>query len=80
MTTGFGFGETQFQLFILTASRRLHADRFFTTDYSPEVYSQEGLDWIDRNTMTTVLLRHYPELQPALAGVKTAFNPWKPVK
>ena len=31
--TGFGFGETMFQIFILNASRRLQADRFYTDCY-----------------------------------------------
>ena len=29
--------------------------------------------------MSDVLLRHYPELEPALRGVENAFAPWKPV-
>lgn len=32
--TGFAFSNTQFQTFILAASRRLMTDRFFTTDYN----------------------------------------------
>ena len=44
---GFGFGETMFQIFILNASRRLQADRFYTDDYREEVYSKEGLAWVD---------------------------------
>ncbi|MFB0628946.1 peroxidase family protein [Streptomyces sp. AB3(2024)] len=74
---GFGFSDTLFRIFILMASRRLKSDRFFTTDYRPEVYTPEGLRWIDRNSMVTVLLRHHPELAPALAGVTNAFAPWK---
>ena len=66
---GFGFSDTAFRLFILMASRRLKSDRFFTGDYRPEVYTQEGLDWMDANSMRTLLLRHFPELGPALAGV-----------
>ncbi len=42
--TNFGFGETQFQIFILMASRRLMADRFFTTYYRKEYYTKDGLD------------------------------------
>jgi Animal haem peroxidase len=73
----FGFGETLFQTFILMASRRLQADRFYTNDYTPEVYTLEGLDWIENNTLKSVLLRHYPELQnTGLANVKNAFTPW----
>jgi hypothetical protein len=75
---GFGFGETAFQIFIVMASRRLQADRFFTTDYTEKVYSKEGLQWVDNATMKMVLLRHYPELADTLKGVDNAFNPWKP--
>jgi Animal haem peroxidase len=74
---GFGFSDTAFRLFILMASRRLESDRFFTRDYRPEVYTQAGLDWVDDNSMRTVLLRHFPELAPALAGVANPFAPWQ---
>ena len=73
---GFGFSDTAFRVFVLMATRRLEADRFFTVDYRPEVYTQEGLDWIDDNTMCTVLQRHYPQLEPVLSGVTNAFTPW----
>ncbi|MEA2509045.1 MAG: hypothetical protein QOG21_1127 [Actinomycetota bacterium] len=73
---GFGFSDTAFRVFILMASRRLKSDRFFTRDYRPEVYSQEGLDWVESNSMRTVLLRHFPDLEPALRGVDNPFAPW----
>ena len=73
---GFGFSDTAFRIFILMASRRLNSDRFFTTDYTPTVYTQTGLDWIIQNTMGTVLLRHFPSLTPFLRGSKNAFAPW----
>ncbi len=76
---GFGFSDTAFRVFILMASRRLKSDRFFTKDYRAEVYTQLGLDWIDNNTMLTVLRRHYPSLSPALYGVQNAFAPWRQV-
>jgi hypothetical protein len=76
---GFGFSDTALRIFILMASRRLNSDRFFTTDFTPEVYTQVGLDWIADNNMSTVLLRHFPELQPSLRGVKNAFAPWQRV-
>ena len=61
------------------ASRRLAADRFFTTDYTPEAYTQEGLDWIEGATFRGVLLRHLPELQEAGWTIPAnAFNPWVP--
>ncbi len=73
---GFGFSDTAFRIFILMASRRLNSDRFFTKDYTPEVYTQAGLDWIDDNDMSTVLLRHFPNLAPALRNIQNAFFPW----
>jgi hypothetical protein len=76
---GFGFSDTAFRVFILMASRRLKSDRFFTTDWTSKVYTQVGMDWINSNDMSTVLLRHYPDLAPALHGVKNAFAPWRTV-
>lgn len=74
---GFGFGETLFQVFILNASWRLLGDRFFTTDYRPEIYSPEGIAWIDRTTFKDVLLRHFPDLAEAgLGNVSNGFEPW----
>jgi hypothetical protein len=73
---GFGFSDTAFRIFILMASRRLNSDRFFTTDFTPEVYTPLGMRWIDDNTMGSVLLRHFPDLAPGLRGVQNAFAPW----
>jgi hypothetical protein len=73
---GFGFSDTAFRVFILMASRRLKSDRYFTEDYTPAVYTQAGMDWIDNNNMTTVLLRHFPELTPILQRSANAFAPW----
>ncbi|MEX2553426.1 MAG: peroxidase family protein [Actinomycetota bacterium] len=76
---GFAFSDTAFRIFILMASRRLKSDRFFTVDYTPKVYTEEGLKWIDDNTMISVLLRHYPELEQALKGLENGFFAWNPV-
>ncbi len=43
---GFAISETQFHIFILNASRRLFSDRFFTSSFRPEFYSQLGYDWV----------------------------------
>jgi hypothetical protein len=77
---GFGFSDTAFRVFILMASRRLESDRFFTTDFRPEVYTPGGMEWVKNNTMRTVLLRHFPSLEPALRGVANPFAPWNPVR
>jgi hypothetical protein len=74
---GFGFSDTAFRIFILMASRRLKSDRFFTTDFTPECYTAPGLAWIEENSMVSVLLRHCPELAPALRHVPNAFAPWR---
>ena len=46
---GYAISETQFQIFILNASRRLFSDRFFTSSFRPEFYSQFGVDWVMNN-------------------------------
>ena len=76
---GFGFSDTAFRVFILMATRRLESDRFFTADFRDEVYTTAGMDWIRDNDMRSVLLRHFPELAPALAGVANPFAPWRAV-
>jgi hypothetical protein len=46
---GFAISETQFQVFILNASRRLFSDRFFTSSFRPEFYSSLGVRWVTNN-------------------------------
>jgi hypothetical protein len=74
---GFAFSDTTFRIFLAATSRRLNSDRFFTHDYTPEIYTQTGLNWIENNTMSSVLLRHYPQLRSALRDVDNAFKPWR---
>ncbi len=76
---GFGFAETAFRIFILMASRRLKSDRFFTTSFNEEVYTKIGLDWIKENSMLSILLRHFPMLEPSLRGLDNAFQPWNEI-
>ncbi|KHO19997.1 peroxidase [Mycolicibacterium setense] len=72
----FGFSDTAFRIFVLMATRRLKSDRFFTVDFTPRVYTPEGLAWIADNDMCSVLIRHYPELEPVLRDQRNAFAPW----
>ena len=58
------------------ASRRLNSDRFFTRDFTPAVYTTQGLQWIADSTMATVLLRHHPQLRTAMRDAENAFVPW----
>ncbi|MFI4945591.1 MAG: peroxidase family protein, partial [Burkholderiales bacterium] len=46
---GFAISETQLQIFILEASRRLFSDRFFTSSFRPAYYSELGLRWVSDN-------------------------------
>jgi Animal haem peroxidase len=73
---GFGFSDTAFRVFILMASRRLKSDRFLTRDFRAEVYTDVGMAWVRDADMRSVLLRHFPTLAPALAGVANPFAPW----
>jgi hypothetical protein len=73
---GFAFSDTAFRVFLLMATRRLRSDRFFTTDYRPEVYTQTGLEWIQGATLAGMLRYHYPELREALLTVRNPFKPW----
>jgi hypothetical protein len=72
---GLGFSDTAFRIFILMTSGRLNSDRFFTTDFTPRIYTQAGLDWIDDNDMSSALLRHFPGLLPAMRTTRHTFAP-----
>ncbi|MCI27243.1 alpha-dioxygenase 2-like, partial [Trifolium medium] len=48
---GFAISETAFFIFVIMASRRLEADRFFTTNFNSKTYTDEGLEWVN-NTET----------------------------
>lgn len=77
---GFAFSDTAFRVFLLMASRRLKSDRFFTDCYNAHHYTRAGLDWIDNNSMKTVLLRHFRrELEDVLEPIDNAFMPWAQV-
>jgi hypothetical protein len=69
----FWFSDTAFRIFILKASRRVNSDRFFTTDFTPEVYSPVGMKWIEDNGFASVL--HFASLRPALRGSPTRSLP-----
>lgn len=73
---GFGFSDTAFRVFILMASRRIAADRFLTTDFTEDVYTEAGMSWVRDNSMRTVLLRHFPALTPVLIKASNPFAPW----
>jgi hypothetical protein len=73
---GFGFSDTAFRVFLLMASRRLKSDRFFTRHYDADHYTAAGLEWIDNNSMKSLLIRQFPELELSLRHLDNAFKPW----
>ena len=73
---GFGFSDTAFRIFILMASRRLSCDRFFTSDYTAEFYTQTGLDWIAETGMREVIARHHPKVGELIPKGQNPFAPW----
>lgn len=75
---GFGFSETTNQIFIIQASRRLFADRFYQENYNAATYTEIGMKWIQQNNMKTVLARQFPQLVAKMNNSKTAFEPWLP--
>ena len=79
--TGFLLGAIAL-IFLLMASRRLKSDRFLSHDYRPEIYTKEGIDWVEENTMKSVILRHFPAVAFALDKIEdeNAFKPWKTKK
>ena len=76
---GMGFSDTAFRIFLLMASRRLKSDRFLSHDYRPEIYTKEGIEWVEDNTMKSVISRHFPSVAFAMEGLEddNAFKPWK---
>jgi hypothetical protein len=73
---GFGFSDTAFRIFLLMNSRRLQSDRFFTTDFTEDVYSKEGLKWLEERTMTRIMADHWPEVKRRMGFVKNPFHLW----
>lgn len=73
---GFALSETQFQVFVLNASRRLFSDRFFSTDYNAKTYTDFGIKSLAQRGMRDVIADNAPELAPIMAKVCNAFDPW----
>ena len=74
---GFGFSDTAFRVFILMASRRLKSDRFLSKDYRQEIYTKQGIDWVENTSMIDILARHFPKLAPRMKDIESAFHPWR---
>jgi hypothetical protein len=76
---GMGFSDTAFRIFLLMASRRLKSDRFLSQDYRPEIYTKQGIEWVEENSMKSIISRHFPSVAFAMEGIDdgNAFKPWK---
>ncbi|KAG8637959.1 hypothetical protein MANES_15G179900v8 [Manihot esculenta] len=74
---GFAISETAFFTFILMASRRLEADRFFTSNFNEETYTKKGLEWVNTTeSLKDVIDRHYPEITNKWMNSTSAFTVW----
>ncbi|KAG8384794.1 hypothetical protein BUALT_Bualt04G0155500 [Buddleja alternifolia] len=74
---GFAISETSFIIFLLMATRRLEADRFFTSDFNEEAYTKKGLEWVNTTeSLKDVLDRHYPEMSDKWMNSTSAFSVW----
>ncbi|WOL13036.1 alpha-dioxygenase 1-like [Canna indica] len=60
---GFAISETAFFIFVIMASRRLEADRFFTSYFNEKTYTKRGLKWVNKTeSLRDVIERNYPEI------------------
>ncbi|KAK1292922.1 Alpha-dioxygenase 1 [Acorus calamus] len=74
---GFAISETAFFIFVLMASRRLEADRFFTSNFNEETYTKKGLEWVNTTeSLRDVITRHYPEITEKWMNSTSAFSVW----
>ncbi|CAI0455851.1 unnamed protein product, partial [Linum tenue] len=74
---GFAISETAFFIFLIMATRRLEADRFFTSHYGEETYTKKGLEWVDTTeSLRQVIDRHYPEMTKKWMNSASAFSVW----
>ncbi|KAL3375275.1 hypothetical protein AABB24_006654 [Solanum stoloniferum] len=74
---GFAISETAFFIFLLIASRRLEADRFFTTDFNSRTYTEKGFEWVNKTeTLKDVIDRNFPEMTEKYMRCTSAFSVW----
>ncbi|KAK6933375.1 hem peroxidase, animal-type [Dillenia turbinata] len=73
---GFAISETAFFIFLLMATR-LEADRFFTTNFNSQTYTEEGLEWVNKTeALKDVIDRHFPDLTKQWMRSSSAFSVW----
>ncbi|TYI66029.1 hypothetical protein E1A91_D09G196700v1 [Gossypium mustelinum] len=73
----FAISETAFFIFLLIASRRLEADRFFTTNFNPKTYTEKGLERVNKTEpLKDVIDRHFPDMTAKWMRCSSAFSVW----
>jgi alpha-dioxygenase len=73
---GFAVCVTSFYIFLLMASRRLEADRFFTTDFNEKTYTRAGFAWVNGvDGIKGVLARHLPHVAALIPDNASGFTP-----
>ncbi|CAN1272710.1 Alpha-dioxygenase PIOX [Linum perenne] len=74
---GFAISETAFFIFVMMASRRLEADRFFTSYFNEETYTKKGLAWVNTTeSLKEVIDRNYPGMTQKWMNSTSAFTVW----
>ncbi|KAK4603777.1 hypothetical protein RGQ29_012330 [Quercus rubra] len=74
---GFAISETAFVIFLVMATRRLEADRLFTSYFNEETYTKKGLEWVNsRESLKDVLDSHYPIMVIKWMNSTSAFSVW----
>ncbi|KAJ0111726.1 hypothetical protein Patl1_02681 [Pistacia atlantica] len=74
---GFAISETAFIIFLVMATRRLEADRFFTSNFNEETYTKKGFHWVNTTeSLKDVLDRHYPKMTEKWMNSTSAFSVW----
>nr|XP_010936734.2 alpha-dioxygenase 1 [Elaeis guineensis] len=74
---GFAISETAFFIFIIMASRRLEADRFFTSYFNEKTYTKKGFKWVNATeSLRDVIQRHYPNIAEKWMNSTSAFSVW----
>lgn len=67
---GFVISETQFQIFVVNASRRIFSDRFFTkAAFNEKFYTKWGMDYLSRTFFMDVIKKHFDvPVQTSVSG------------
>uniref|UniRef100_A0A6I9S3U3 Alpha-dioxygenase 1 n=1 Tax=Elaeis guineensis var. tenera TaxID=51953 RepID=A0A6I9S3U3_ELAGV len=74
---GFAISETAFFIFIIMASRRLEADRFFTSYFNEKTYTKKGFKWVNTTeSLRDVIQRHHPDTAKKWMNSTSAFSVW----